>query len=246
MEAKLKMELAALPEPETNFTQLEGMVSQKAPVRKGRKLVVAVALMLMVLLCGAGWATREYSMWVLATSTAWNDADDFAKKDNIQLPQELDGVPFLKFRIFGHARRGASNAEALLNPLYKPVEVAYGYVMREPLGDNGEAVWDEHILDLSYGTTENELWRYYFGFDENGTWTKCEVPESYEIIDYNGVALQVGDTYFYDEDRVCNVYTRWVHWIDENRQLAFSICESDYTDPSRVVACAKQIIDMNR
>ena len=56
---------------------------------------------------------------------------------------------------------------------------------------------------------------------------------------------RVGDTLYYDELLGYNRYTRWVHWVDEEKQVVFSIHETDYSDPDRVVECAKQIIDLN-
>lgn len=73
----------------------------------------------------------------------------------------------------------------------------------------------------------------------------CGVPESYRTIECKGITLQIGDTFFYDEALGRNRYTCWVHWVDEEREVAFSLNETDYTDPNRVVSCAKAIIDLN-
>ena len=247
MENKLKMEMEALPTPETTFEQLEAMKSQPKPFRHRKKVFVILAAVLALLLCGMGWAkTTRYGMWLLYDSRAWSDLEGQTKKYDILLPRELDGIPFLQMQIYGHVPQGASHAQALVNPLYKPICVDYGYKMRRNSPDGiPEAAWFESVLGLSFGTTKNELWHYYFGIDENGIWTAYDVPESYCTIEYKGITLQVGDTYFYDSVKGCNRYTRWVNWVDEDKQVAFSLNETDYTDPNRVVECAKQIIDLN-
>ena len=107
------------------------------------------------------------------------------------------------------------------------------------------AQYDKDVFGLNFGTTKNELWRYFFGIDENGKWTAWNVPGSYQTIEYKGITLQVGDTVWHYESDGRTVYTRWVHWVDEERKVAFSLNETDYTDPNRVVACAKAIIDLN-
>jgi hypothetical protein len=185
-------------------------------------------------------------MWHLGGSWAWDDLEKVTEKFEIQLPQKLDGIPFLQFNSYGHVPRGASRAEALLNPRYKSYTVEYGYVLRK-VDPNGIAIAKETqtVLDVSFGTTENELWRYYFQFDENGEWTACQVPASYQIVEYKGITLQIGDTFFYDSVKNCTRYTRWAHWVDEEHQVVISVNDTDYTDPNRVVECAKQIIDLN-
>lgn len=252
MENKLKLELDALPVPSMTFEELEVNVKPQKRFRPRKKAVAMMAAVLVLLLCGAGWAKSEmrYGMWVLYESHGWSDVEWAANRMEIVLPEDMDGVPFLTYRVYGHVPQGGSLVRALVSPLYTPASVDYGYQMREtetyPDGSlASEAVWDETALGLNFGTTENELWRYYFQIDENGTWTACEVPESYEVIEYKGCTIQVGDTYFYDSVNGCNRYTRWAHWVDEGKQVAFSISETDYTDPNRVVECAKAIIDLN-
>lgn len=247
METKLKMELEALPAPTTTFEALEAVKSQPKSFRHRKKVFVILAAVLALLLCGMGWAkTTQYGMWLLYDSRAWSDLEGQTKKSDILLPRELDGVPFLQMQIYGHVPQGASHAQALVNPLYKPVCVDYGYRMRECSEDEKlESTWFESVLGLSFGTTKNDLWRYYFEIDENGTWTACNVPESYYTIEYKGITLQVGDTVYHYESDGRTVYTRWVKWVDEEKQVAFSLNDTNYTDPNRVVECAKAIIDLN-
>ena len=246
MENKLKMELDALPAPATTFEDLEAMQTRPQTFRRRKRTAILVAAVLALLLCGMGWAKTQYGMWLLYDSREWSDLESEANKQDIRLPRELDGIPFLQMQVYGHVPQGASHAQALLNPLYKPVCADYGFHIREtsPDGISGTR-YDQDIFNLSFGTTENELWRYYFGIDENGTWTACDVPESYCTIEYKGITLQVGDTVWHYESEGRTVYTRWVIWVDEEREVAFSLNETDYTDPNRVVECAKAIIDLN-
>lgn len=252
MENKLKLELDALPAPKTTFEALETMNCQQKPIRRWKKMVIMTAAVLALLLCGMGWAKSEmrYGMWVLYSSHGWDDVEWATKQMEIELPEAMDGVPFRTYWVYGHVPQGESLLRALVSPLYTPASVAYGYQMREtetyPDGSlASEAVWDETELGLNFGTTENELWRYYFQMDETGVWTAWDVPGSYHTIEYRGITLQIGDTSFYDDVLGQTRFTHWVHWVDEEKQIAFSINETDYTDPNRVVECAKVIIDLN-
>jgi len=247
MEAKLKAAWDAMPAPKMTFEELKaGYHAYKAAPLRRKTVVVLAAVLVLVLLCGMGWAKTQYGMWLLGTSRAWSDLEMETDRYDCQLPRELDGVPFLSMQVYGHVPQGASHAEALLNPRYIPVTVEYGYHVRGTASDGECGLrWDEKVMGLSFGTTENELWRYYFGMDERGVWTASDVPESCYTMEYRGIILQIGDTARYDELLGREVYTRWIHWVDEERQVAFSLHETDYSDPDRVVECAKQIIDMN-
>lgn len=251
MENKLRMELDAMPTPKTTFDELEAMARMPKPARRKKRTVILIVAALALLLCGAGWAKMQYGMWYLIGSRAYSDLENAAEKYGVVLPETLDGTSFYEYNIYGLVPQGAPYVVALTNPSYKPRTVTYGWggsvTETYPNGSlRSENTWTETDLRLHFGTTENELWRYYFQFDENGVWTNCEVPESYEVIEYKGITLQVGDTFFYDDYLGCNRYTRWVHWVDEEKRVVFALSEIDYEDPNRVVECAKQIIDMNK
>lgn len=256
MEHKLKMELEALPEPETTFDELEAMNRQSKPARRRKRTVVLIAAVLALLLCGMGWAkaNMRYGMWMLYASHGWSDVEWITEKYDIQLPETLDGVPFDEYRVYGHVPVGGSSLassrlRAYLSPVYVPHNVEYAvWETREVTRPDGSDHWlvdTVEDLELSFGTTTNEIWRYYFQIDENGTWTACDVPESYQTIEYKGFTLQIGDTAYYSNTYGRDIYVRWVHWVDEEREVAFSLNENDYTDPNRVVECAKVIIDLN-
>ena len=251
MEDKLIMAASELPEPETSFGTLADKMETPKHPRPWKKTPVVLAAVLALLLCGMGWAKLQYSMWLIGGSNVYSDLEHIAGRYGIVLPESLGGTPFCLYKITGLVPQGAPWATALINPSYKPRLVTYGWMMEErsrgPDGesDGGRTRWLETDLQLNFGTTKNDLWRYFFAHDENGLWTGCEVPESYYTIEYKGLTLQIGDTTSYNalEDRT--VCTRWVHWVDEEKQVAFSISESDYSDPDRVVECAKAIIDLN-
>lgn len=250
MENKLKMELDALPTPTTTFEELEVMNNQPKTFRLRKRAVVIMAAVLAMLLCGMGWAKMQYGMWYLIGSREWNDMADAAEKYHIVLPETLDGTPFYEYNIYGLVPRGAPYAVALASPAYKPRMVTYATEVIDREYHSSGMVSSEtprqvDKLSLHFGTTENALWRYYFQVDEQGIYTACNVPESYYTIAYKGITLQICDTVWYYESDGRTVYTRWVHWVDEEKQVAFSLNESDYTDPDRVVECAKAIIDLN-
>ena len=254
VETKLMNAAELLPKPVLDFQAIEQhmKVSGKPTRKNGKALRAALAAVLArVLLCGMGWSKSQYSMWLVGGSNAYSDLENIAGRYDIVLPESLGGTPFCEYKITGLVPQGAPWATALINPSYKPRLVTYGWVVEEHLTDSdgewngGIARWTHTDLSLNFGTTKNNLWHYYFEYDENGRWTGCEVSESYEMIEYKGISLQVGDTFYYDELLGYNRYTRWVHWVDEEKQVVFSIHETDYSDPDRVVECAKQIIDLN-
>ena len=255
MEAKLMEAAFCLPEPALDFQTVEQRMKATAkPARNNGKAlrVVFVAALAVVLLCGMAWAktSMSYGMWTLYHSPAWSDVKWAAKKIDIQLPETMDGVPFDSYWVLGHVPQGGSWLRAFLSPLYVPRNVCYA--VREtteiilPDGSTSSYVYKSEDFVLNFGTTTNEIWRVYFNMDENGIWTGCEVPESYYTVEYEGVTLQIGETVSYNpiEDR--DVYSCWVHWVDEEREIAFSLHEEDYEDPNRVVECAKALIDLNR
>ena len=255
MEAKLMNAAALLPEPELDFQTIEQhMKATVKPARKNGKAlrVVLVAALAVVLLCGMGWAktSMSYGMWTLFHSPSWTDAKWGAEKNNIQLPETMDGVPFDSYWVYGHVPQDGSWLRAFLSPLYVPRNVYYAVwettEITLPDGSTSTYVYKSEDFVLNFGTTTNEIWRVYFNMDENGVWTGWEVPESYYTVEYEGVTLQIGETVSYNpiEDR--DVYSCWVHWVDEEREIAFSLHEEDYEDPNRVVECAKMLIDMNR
>lgn len=255
MEAKLKQYADLLPNPALDFQTIEkNMKMAVKPTRKTGKVVraVLVAMLAVLLLCGMGWAkiSMSYSMWTLYASPDWRDAKWAAEKFDIQLPETMDGVPFEEYWVGGHVPLGGSWLRAYLSPLYLPRRVYYSVqeTMEITLSDGSTTLYtyDTEHFALGFGTTENELWRYYFQFDEDGVWTGWEVPDTYEVIEYKGFSLQIGDTTSYNEIEGRDVYTRWVHWVDEEREVALSLSERDYKDPNRVVECAKEIIALNR
>ena len=251
MENKLKMELDALPTPATAFEELEAMQTRPKTFRLRKRMVVVLAAVLALLLCGMGWAktSMSYGMWVLYSSGGWSDVEGAAVKFDIQLPETMDGVPFETYSVYGHVPQDGSWLRACLSPLYVPRSVDYAvWESREiTLPDGSTTLYTYTVEDfgLDFGSTANEIWRVYFNMDENGVWTGCEVPESYYTVEYKGITLQIGDTIYYSEIEGRDVYTRWVHWVDEKKEVAFSLNETDYEDPDRVVECAKAIIDLN-
>lgn len=254
METKLMHAADVLPKPALDFQTLEQHM--KATVKQTRKTgkvlrVVLVAMLAVLLLCGMGWAkiSMSYSMWTLYTSPDWREAEWGAEKFDLQLPETMDGVPFDEYWVLGHVPQGGSWLRAYLSPLYVPRRVYYSVQetmeITLPDGSTTSYTYDTEHFGLGFGTTENEVWRYYFQFDENGVWNGWEVAESYEVIEYKGFTLQIGDTTSYNKIEDRDVYTRWVHWVDEEREVCVSLSERDYEDPNRVVECAKRIIDMN-
>ncbi len=236
MEHKLREAYQQLPAPRTEFAELEAMARQ--PKRVKKLPIVLAAALLVVMLCGFGWArARKYGLWSLGYSRSWTDAQMMAEKYDVQLPQQLDGVSFLLCGSYTLAPSGANHTQALLNRDYVNHSVDYGWRVRTE-----DTVYMQEVLGLSFGTTENPLWRYYFQFDENDRWT---AGENVELLEYKGNTLQIGTTSFYDESQGTTRTTWWVYWLDGTRHVVFSLNETDAENPDRLVECAKQIIDIN-
>lgn len=138
-----------------------------------------------------------------------------------------------------------------------------------------ETIYGNERVQLVFGSTEGELWRELFGFDENGIWNSENlVFETYETIEYKGNTLQPGTTSFtydyYDYEKVRNeerselelisiaprtYYNFIVIWIDEENGVVFRMStdtgeryEDDlYSGVSEetLIEYAKQLIDMN-
>ena len=254
METKLMMAARQLPVPALGFQTIEQhvKVNVKTTRKKGKALWVALAAVLALLLCGMGWAktSMSYGMWTLYHSPGWGDVKLATVKFDIRLPETMDGVPFDHYWVLGHVHQGGSWLRACLSPLYVPRNVYYA--ARETkeitLKDGTTTSYDYRTEDfkLAFGTTTNEIWRVYFNMDESGVWTGWDVPESYCTVEYKGITLQIGDTTYYNDFEGRDIDTRWVHWVDEEREMAFSLREADYEDPNRVVECAKAIIDLNQ
>lgn len=250
MENKLKAEIQGLPVPEREFAELEALAGNHRPVRQRKKLlVILTATVLALLLCGMGWAkaSMRYGLWHLIDSRAYSDLERAAKKYDVVLPETLDGVPFCDYSIYSLADRNDTWLEAVVNPAYTPRSVTYGYDRVEtethPDGSlSSESRWTESILELDFGTTVNELWRFYFEFDGNDSWTGWNVPGSYETVEYRGITIRVGTVAStYSGTRLC----RRACWIDEEKQVIFTLSEWDFSDRDRVAECAKAIIDLN-
>lgn len=251
MENRLKRELDTLPVPITSFEELTFVEYKPAQVSRKKKPVLLIAAVLTLILGGCVWAKESlrYGLWHIYSSHGWSDVVRAAEKFDYLLPEKMDGIPFDNYSTLALVPQGASRLEAYLYPAYRPYCVDYAIWDNTPAtlpdGSPTTLVYTEEKLSLSFGTTKNVLYRYYFELDENNIWHGYDVPESYETLEYGNMILQIGDTFFYDRDLGYNRYTRWVHWIDTENEVVFSISDTDYTDADRVVECAKAIIDLN-
>ena len=251
MENKLKMELDALPTPATSFEELAAIKRKPANFPRKKKTALLIAAVLALILGGCVWAKESlrYGMWYIYGSSGWSDVERTTEKLDIVLPEELDGIPFDAYHTYALVPQEASRMDAYLRPAYRPYCVDYAVWdttdITLPDGSSSTYTYTPENLDISFGTTENPLYRYYFNFDENDVWTDYDIPESYEAMEYQGITIQVGDTVRYDSYWERDVYTRWASWIDAEKKVAFCIADSDYTDPNRVLECAKVIIDLN-
>lgn len=100
---------------------------------------------------------------------------------------------------------------------------------------------------MTYGPTDDEIWRRQFGYDEEnvfvaGNWTLANHPvEKITSFAYEGIivyVVKIGIT-FRDNPM-------WdVTWMDEANGVVFSI-EEYYETPDTLIEYAKEIINLNK
>ncbi len=244
MEHKLRQAYQEMPVPQTNFEELAHKAQSTSKKASMKRMPALIAAVLIMMLCGAGWqlVSSHYGMWLLNRSTNWSDVQRGAEKYDLILLETLNGAPFYSYCTYSLVPNEVPQSVAITNPRYIPHCVTYG--VEGTVDEDGYTDTVVNELELSFGTTENELWRYYFEHDADGKWTAWE--SNYSTMEYNGCVLQLGITSIYVETRGETIYSYGVHWVDERLNLVFSLCESETRDFSRVVECAKQIIDLNR
>ncbi len=228
MENKLKESYRELPTTHTEFKDIRKRIGSKA--KRSRLPTLIAAVILILLLCGAGWqlTSAQYGMWTRDSSRSWWSVELAAGRYGLTLPETLDSEAFQEYRSYSLSLPGESHIQSFFSPHYIPYHVSYGA---------------DRELSLVFGTTENELWRYHFEFDEAGNWTAWD--SDYTVLEYRGQQLQLGTTSFYDEALDTERHTRWVTWVDAERKVVVGIRETDFKDPNRVLDCAKAVIDIN-
>lgn len=187
----------------------------------------------------------------------YKDAQKAANKLNITIPEQFGSSQFDTFETVNSSTQ-TNWILSWFDYDYQRFWLTYGIEseveeqLYDPDGTPGLTITahrlDERIF-LDFGSTEGELWRELFHFDENAVWhTDDLIPDTYSIIEYNGKNLQTGITsYTYDYhwyDHVYNEETQhWesklisveprtyysfiVTWVDEECGVVFKL-STDY------------------
>lgn len=261
IEEKLQNAADALPGPRSEFLAVEERAKKKARRTKSapRKRFV-VAMLLCILLVGCVAVSEPdyhlyngnwwHSGFGDANGQGWQDTQNAAEKLGITLPETLGGHPVISFSQYNLTNQEVPIWWAWLSPRYVYQSSFYGVEMEEPYisedGHEGTRHWKEGA-NVTYGSTDDEIWRRQFGYDENNVYvasnsTLAGLPvEEITSFEYEGFTVYVG--------RI-TVSTRelplWrVTWVDAENGVVFYIDEY-YETPDTLIEYAKEIIDLNK
>ena len=243
-----------LPESRSDFWAVEEKVKEKK--NRSRSLPrrrFAVAMVLCILLVGCvAISEPDYHLYngTLHGYTPAEDTHREADKLGITLPETLGGYPVIGFSRYNLTNQDVPYWYALLAPRYVYYSSFYGVDMEEPWvspeGIEGTHHWSEGA-DVTYGSTDDEIWRRQFGFDEDNTfvaanWTLANHPvEEITSFEYEGFTVYVAKIGITFKEK-----PMWdVSWVDEANGVVFSVQEY-YESPDTLIEYAKQIIDLNK
>ncbi|MBE6922237.1 MAG: hypothetical protein E7465_03535 [Ruminococcaceae bacterium] len=267
IEKKLQNAAGALPENHSDFSAVEIRIQEKSrrprPLRRKR---LAIAMMLVVLLAGCMSVTvPEYHLyngnwWSFIPGLHFDPTDEFGLHDNqtmkaaksldITLPETLGGHPIIDFDRNNLTTREVPLWYAWIWPDYLYFSSLYGYTAKVPLvmPDGAEELCNVELgADLTYGPTDNEVWRRQFGFDEKDVYTAGDYTlANHPVVEitsqeYEGLTIYTAQIGITLQD-----LPRWsVTWVDWDNGVVFSM-DGYYETPDAMIGYAKEIIDLNR
>lgn len=250
IEKKLQAAADRLPEPRGDFLDIQKRENKQSKPVRIRKLLRPVLVTLALVLALAGmtrvyaYSKMRYGMWVPYYSSSFRTAEDYLEEFGLTLPEEMAGLPFSTTSRGYLAPQGKSMVDALLAPAYTLVHLEYKH-------DGGCSLEHEHtdcldLFGISIGSTENDMWRYYFSFTDEGEWAPDGlIPESFRTVEYAGHTLQLGTTSHYSSATGKTTYIHSLTWVDESRNICISIHQRNISTPEPLIEYAKLIIDMN-
>lgn len=243
IEQKLQLAADALPKPVCEFP----VYQRKTRKRWNRKLVIIVAALITVLTIATGYTYSKatYCGWAGIYSREFIDAKWRAGKFSLTLPETLLGVPFSYTSEMYVVPTGTPRLVAILNPYYHPYWVVYEILREEVIDEKTTHHWSENDITVSFGTTTQETWKYYyerFETENDKNWAgRNLVPETYQEVSYEGYTIEIGSTW---KDWGSGIaYSHYAQYEDEERQVFISISAEDL---ETALAAAKEIIDLNK
>lgn len=266
IEEKLQNAAEKLPVPRSDFLAVEEKVKQKKHRPKAipkRRFAIIMVLAILLVGCVAvsepdyhlyngNWQSFIPGMYEIheMTGQAWKETQKSAEKLGISLPETLGGYGVIDYSRYNLTEQETLIQFAWLFPRYVYQSSYYGIEMEEPWvspdGIEGTRHWREGA-NLFYGSTEDEIWRRQFGYDENDAFiysnTTREWVEPGEIasFEYEGITVYVLDVQF----DTLELPTWKVTWVDHSNCVAFCV-QGEFETPDTLIGYAKEIIDLNK
>lgn len=236
MEEKLLQAAALLPEPGNLTLPVENTVKKSAIQHSGRKRVLLLAMVLCLLVTACAYSSTKYGLWGGYSSNSFSEAKAMAAKFDLEIPTSMNGSPFAYVSTAHGAPEGYTHLQALLAPTYKLYSIRYETEKEETLPDGSTRGWTENAVNISFGTTENEQWRYHFSVAEDGS-------KNYERVEQDS---QRTEAY---ADMTLHLYTigesHSVMWVDPQRNLIIDLTGYDLKSQEDILQIAKELIDLN-
>lgn len=219
VEARLHQAAGAMPLPRSDFDAVISRVpAEAAPTRKIRPALIALAI--VIVLCGCTTAVAEVrkaqGIQPLLSSRAWYDAESRAEKYGLKLPETFDDYTFRSMRVLVIVPRYMHTLEAMFYPGYRPVSVSYA------------SPTDDYALTVAFGSTKDDYWSVYFGYDSKGLWIPSE---DYAAVEYGGFTIHTGLTGYGHPAAT---------WVDAEKDICIRVSGDKNADP---LPLAKEIID---
>ncbi|MCD8010831.1 MAG: hypothetical protein LUF34_08645 [Lachnospiraceae bacterium] len=234
------------PGSEASFEDLKRKkeLRMRQPVVKtsaSRRKVLAAALVIALMIVSglSVYAVQTGNgMWAF-----YRASSAYLSQFDLKLPEQLASASMDEetqwLKIVPH---GISRKDALTNPLYTVVSVTY-YL------DDSEA-----YCDISVGSTKNAYWKTYFSYDDeiwvpedstegnnNYSYEKVQTEEYEDVILYYAQMTMRGTAY--ENGSSSNVI---VTWVDSENDLCLHLNLLNSTETDEALACAKEIIKINR
>lgn len=237
MEEKLYAAAFRLPEPQCGFSDIVALAQEqkakKTPNRKARLVALVTVLCLLVSACA--YSSTKYGLWGGYSSKSYKDAQRAAEKFDFAIPKTLHESSFEGYSEANGAPEGYSHLQALLMPTYKLYNVRYAMEKEEILEDGSTRWWEEKVISIHFGTTEQEPWRYHFSVAEDGSKNYHGINPGSSTEEYGGYILHlysIGDSHS-------------VMWEDVERKMILDMTCYDLTSQGEALEIAKMFIDMN-
>lgn len=267
IEEKLQNAAEKLPVPHSDFLTVEEKVKQKKHrPRATPKRRFAIVMVLAVLLVGCVAVSEpDYHLyngnwWNFIPGVFFDPAKEFGLQDNqtmkaaeklgIALPETLGGYPIVSFSRNNLTTKKVPIQIAWLSPHYLYYSSFYGVETEKTFIAEDGTLFTAHTsdgADLTYGPTDDEIWRRQFGYDENnsfvaGNWTLANHPVvEITSLEYEGITIYVGQI-----DLSSYEHPYWdVTWVDRANGVVFSL-DGEFEAPDTLIGYAKEIIDLNK